>query len=139
MPQIAWPPLPGTGVAAAARSVGKTVSLTTVPGPLSVPPIRSTVAGTSALFVGIALMMSGNGLQFSTIGVGSTLAEFSAVAIGLLSAACYLGFLLGAIFTFGALRRVGHIRVFAAFASSASASRRSGSRSPSASSWPASR
>lgn len=122
MPQIAWPPLPGTGVAAAARSVGKTVSLTTVPGPLSVPPIRSTVAGTSALFVGIALMMSGNGLQFSTIGVGSTLAEFSAVAIGLLSAACYLGFLLGAIFTFGALRRVGHIRVFAAFASSASAS-----------------
>ena len=96
--------------------------MTTSAGRFSIPPIRSTVAGTGALFAGIALMMAGNGLQFSTIGVGSALADFSAMAIGVLTAAYYLGFLLGALFTFGALSRVGHIRVFAAFASSASAS-----------------
>ncbi len=86
------------------------------------PPLRSTLAGTWALFAGIMLIMAGNGLQFTTVGVRSTLEDFTSVAIGVMTASYYLGFLIGARFTFGALGRVGHIRVFAALASSASAS-----------------
>ncbi len=66
--------------------------------------------------------MAGNGLQFSTVGIRSTVEDFNSVAIGIMTAAYYLGFLFGARFTFGALGRVGHIRVFSALASSASAS-----------------
>lgn len=80
------------------------------------------MAATWALFVGIMMITAGNGLQFTTIGVRSTLEDFSAVAIGAITAGYYAGFLVGARFTFGALGRVGHLRVFAGLASSASAS-----------------
>ena len=89
---------------------------------VAAPPLRSTITATWALFAGIMLIMAGNGLQFSTVGIRSTVEDFNSVAIGIMTAAYYLGFLFGARFTFGALGRVGHIRVFSALASSASAS-----------------
>ncbi len=73
-----------------------------------------------ALFLGVALMMLGNGLQGTLLGVRSSIEGFSTGVIGAIQAAYYLGFLLGSRFTMRALGSVGHVRVFAALASSAS-------------------
>jgi MFS family permease len=86
------------------------------------PTPRSTLAATWALFAGVFLLTAGNGLQFTTVGVRSTVEDFDAVAIGVMTAAYYVGFLAGAGFTYRSLGRVGHLRVFAALASTASAS-----------------
>ncbi len=82
----------------------------------------STITGTWALLLGIALLMMGNGLQASLLGVRASLEGFSTVATGLVMSAYYVGFLLGSTFAPKVLKRVGHVRVFAAFASLASAS-----------------
>ena len=84
------------------------------------PPISSTVAATWALFIGVLLLMAGNGLQGSLLGVRSTTEGFDTIVIGVIMAGYFAGFLIGSKLTFDALSRVGHIRVFAALASSAS-------------------
>ena len=83
---------------------------------------RSILAATWALFAGVFLLTAGNGLQFTTVGVRSTVEDFDSLAIGVMTAAYYVGFLAGAGFTNRSLGRVGHLRVFAALASTASAS-----------------
>ncbi len=85
------------------------------------PSVRSTLAATWALLGGVLFLMVGNGLQSTLLGVRSTLEGFDTVAIGVIMASYYAGFLIGCRATFVALSRVGHIRVFAAFASLASA------------------
>ena len=85
------------------------------------PPIRSTVAATWALFSGVLLLMAGNGLQGTLLGVRSTLEGFGTLSIGFIMASYYAGYMIGSRVTFQALGRVGHIRVFAGFASLASA------------------
>ncbi|MCH7930834.1 MAG: MFS transporter [Proteobacteria bacterium] len=81
----------------------------------------ATIAGTWVLLLGIALLMMGNGLQASLLGVRASLEGFSTAATGLVMSAYYVGFLLGSTLAPRVLRRVGHVRVFAAFASLASA------------------
>ncbi len=73
-----------------------------------------------ALFLGVGLMMVGNGLQGTLLGVRSSNEQFATAVIGLIQAAYYTGFLIGSLFTIKALGRVGHVRVFAALASMAS-------------------
>lgn len=73
-----------------------------------------------ALFAGIALVMVGNGLQGSLLGIRSELEGFSATTSGLIMAAYFVGFLVGGRAATRALGLVGHIRVFAALASMAS-------------------
>lgn len=80
----------------------------------------SVTAATWALFVGLGLIMIGNGLNGSLLGVRSGSEGFSLFVTGLIMAAYFIGFLFGTNFTEAALRRVGHIRVFAALASVAS-------------------
>lgn len=82
--------------------------------------IASPIASMWALFLGVALMMLGNGLQATLLGVRSSLEDFDTAVIGAIQTAYYAGFLLGSRFTMRALGRVGHIRVFAALASMAS-------------------
>ncbi|MEM8706809.1 MAG: MFS transporter [Actinomycetota bacterium] len=90
---------------------------------MDAPPSRRTIlAATWALFVGVFLLTAGNGLQFTTVGVRSTIEGFDSLAIGVMTAAYYVGFLAGAVFTYRSLGRVGHLRVFAALASTGSAS-----------------
>jgi len=84
------------------------------------PPIRSTVAATWALFSGVLLLMLGNGLQGTLLGIRSELEGFDTVAIGVMMSSYYAGYLVGSRVTFEMLGRVGHIRVFAGFASTAS-------------------
>lgn len=88
----------------------------------SQPFISSTsvAAATWALFAGLGLVMVGNGLNGSLLGVRSEEAGFSLVVTGVIMAAYFAGFLAGTSYTEWALKTVGHIRVFAALASLAS-------------------
>lgn len=84
------------------------------------PLKRSVAAATWALFVGLALVMVGNGLNGSVLGVRSESEGFSLGVTGIIMAAYFAGFLVGTAYAEAALRSVGHIRVFAALASLAS-------------------
>ncbi|MEM9653294.1 MAG: MFS transporter [Actinomycetota bacterium] len=88
------------------------------PGPL-IPP-SNTAAASWALFTGIALLMLGNGLQGSLLGIRSEYEGFSTAATGVVMTAYFVGFLAGSRAAIRALTTVGHIRVFAALASMAS-------------------
>ncbi len=87
-------------------------------GPLI--PRTSVAAATWALFVGLAFVMVGNGLNGSALGVRSAAAGFSLTVTGIIMASYFAGFLAGTKYVERALKTVGHIRVFAALASTAS-------------------
>jgi len=80
----------------------------------------STAAKTWALFAGIALIMVGNGLQGVLLGVRSSNEGFGIGVTGLVMTCYFLGFFFGTSYAERALASVGHIRVFAALASTAS-------------------
>lgn len=86
------------------------------------PATNSLVLATWALFVGLGLMLAGAGLFGTLIAVRTELDGFGALAIGLVSAAYYGGFLVGSRVTLRSLGNVGHIRVYAALASLLAAS-----------------
>ena len=73
-----------------------------------------------ALFLGMGLIMLAHGYQGSLLGVRAVQEEFSLISTGFMLSGYYVGYFIGAktIPTF--IFRVGHIRVFAAFASLAS-------------------
>ena len=73
------------------------------------------------LLLGIAFIMVGNGLQASLLGVRAGVEGFGNVAIGMVMSSFYVGFLAGSAVTPRLVASVGHIRVFAAWASVASA------------------
>lgn len=79
------------------------------------------VAAARGLLIGVALMMAGNGLQGSLLGVRTEAEGFSLAATGVVMACYFAGFLAGSRSAEYLLGQVGHIRVFAALASTASA------------------
>ncbi|MEM7404231.1 MAG: MFS transporter [Pseudomonadota bacterium] len=79
------------------------------------------IASTWALLLGVALIMFGNGLQGTLLGVRASVEEFDTTATGLVMTCYFVGFLAGSVVTSRIVRRVGHVRVFAALASVASA------------------
>ncbi|MGA7269769.1 MAG: MFS transporter [Acidimicrobiia bacterium] len=72
------------------------------------------------LFLALFLLMLGNGLQASLIGLRGHLEGFSTSAIGLVMSGYYAGFLIGSLATPRIVSRVGHVRVYAGLASLAS-------------------
>lgn len=72
------------------------------------------------LFLGIGLLMLGNGLQGTLLGLRASIEEFPTTITGIVMSGFYLGFLFGSLYTPKILQKVGHVRVFAAFASLAS-------------------
>jgi len=80
----------------------------------------TVLRNTWALFFGFALISLAHGLQGTLLGVRSVLEKFSFTSIGFIVTGYYVGFLLGSILIPIFLKRVGHIRVFAALASLAS-------------------
>lgn len=83
-------------------------------------PSVSPTSAAWALLIGMALVMIGNGLGGSVIGIRAELESFSGSAIGVVMAAYFGGFLVGSRLTMRLLSAVGHVRVFAALASLAS-------------------
>ena len=75
-----------------------------------------------ALFAGIGIMMIAHGLQGNLMGVRSVIEEFNFLATGTMMSGYYVGYFFGSRITPKLVLRVGHIRVFAAFASMASLS-----------------
>lgn len=76
---------------------------------------------TWALLLGIAILMLGHGLQGTLLGVRANLAHFSTAVTGVVMSGYYVGLLLGSFSAPGLVARVGHVRVFAALLSLASA------------------
>ncbi|WGW03208.1 MFS transporter [Tropicibacter oceani] len=74
-----------------------------------------------ALLLGMLLLMVGNGLQGSLLGVRGPAAGFSAMEMSMVMSAYFAGFLFSSRMTPHLIRRVGHVRVFAAFGSFISA------------------
>lgn len=74
----------------------------------------------SSLLSGAGVMVVGVGLLFSVLGLRAGLADFSGMVTGLMMSAYFIGFIFGTIFCPALIRRIGHIRAFAAMASIAS-------------------
>ncbi|MGI9644435.1 MAG: MFS transporter, partial [Ilumatobacteraceae bacterium] len=83
-------------------------------------PPTSAVVGLWALFLGLGLLMIGNGLNGSVIGIRSGAEGFSLTVTGVIMAGYFVGFLLGPAAVVRLIPSVGHIRVFAGLASTAS-------------------
>jgi MFS family permease len=82
---------------------------------------REALSANSALLFGMALLTLGAGLQATLLGVRATLEGLSTFVTGSVMAAYYAGFVLGSIAAPALVKRVGHIRVFAALTASAAA------------------
>lgn len=74
-----------------------------------------------ALLLGVGFLMVGNGLQGTLLGVRGEIEGFSTLAMSFVMSAYFVGFLGGSRFAPEMIRRVGHVRVFAALASFISA------------------
>ena len=79
------------------------------------------LTGSWALFLGLFLFMVGNGLQGTLLGLRGDQEGFSTFALSVVMSAYFLGFLFSSRFTPELIRRVGHVRVFAAMGSLISA------------------
>lgn len=81
----------------------------------------SALVSSWAILLGFGILMLGDGLQGTLLAVRADLEGFSATLTGLVMSTFYAGFLLGSIMTPRITIKVGHIRVFAAYAALSSA------------------
>ena len=73
------------------------------------------------LLMGVMLLMVGNGIQGTLLGIRGNLEGFSTYELSYVMSAYFLGFLFGSLLAPRMIRRVGHVRVFAALGSMISA------------------
>ena len=73
-----------------------------------------------ALLLSVSLLLMGNGLQNTLLPVRASIESFSAIDIGIMGSAYFLGFAVGCVYGPYIVRRVGHIRSFTAMATIAS-------------------
>jgi MFS family permease len=83
-------------------------------------PEHSSTSGMWPLFLGLALLMIGNGLNGAVVGVRSGNEGFGVMVTGVIMAGYFAGFLLAPSLVVRMVSSVGHIRVFAGLASTAS-------------------
>jgi len=83
--------------------------------------LRSTLISVFALLLSYAILCLGHGLTNTLLGVRATLLGFPDWVTGLMMSSYFIGFLAGARISSRLISTVGQIRVFAAFASLASA------------------
>jgi MFS family permease len=74
-----------------------------------------------ALLLGILLLLLGNGLQGTLLGIRGAIEGYDAATMSLVMSAYYVGFLVGSRRATAMIARVGHVRVFAALGSLISA------------------
>ena len=70
-----------------------------------------------ALLLGMMLLMVGNGLQSTLLGVRGGIEQFLPFEMSMIMSAYFIGFLGASRMVPSLIRRVGHVRVFAALAS----------------------
>ncbi len=81
----------------------------------------SVLKNSWALMLGMLLLMLGNGLQGTLLGVRGSIEGIDQSTLGFVMSAYFIGFLGGSRIAPELLRRVGHVRVFAALGSLVSA------------------
>ncbi len=80
------------------------------------------VIGSSwALLLGMFMLMIGNGLQGTLLGLRGAVEGFSTIEMSVIMSAYFAGFLFASRYAPRMIRRVGHVRVFAALGSTISA------------------
>ena len=75
-----------------------------------------------ALFTGFGIIVISHGFQGNLLGIRSVIENFNFISTGVMMSAYFVGFFIGATMVPKLVTKVGHIRVFAAFASMASLS-----------------
>jgi len=83
--------------------------------------MTNMLASVWALLLGVVLIMLGNGMHFTLMGLRGGVEGFSSAELSIVTSGYFVGFLLGARFTPVLIQRVGHVRVFAALGSFVSA------------------
>lgn len=81
----------------------------------------SVISNTWALLIGMMLLMVGNGLQSTLLGVRGEIEGFSTFEMSAIMSAYFLGFMFASRMVPKMIQRVGHVRVFAALGSFVSA------------------
>ncbi|SEM82307.1 Predicted arabinose efflux permease, MFS family [Gemmobacter aquatilis] len=79
------------------------------------------IASSWPLLLGVMLLMVGNGIQGSLLGIRGSIEGFSTLELSVVMSAYFAGFLGGTRLAPTMIRRVGHVRVFAALGSMISA------------------
>ena len=79
------------------------------------------LASAWALLLGMYLLMIGNGLQGTLLGLRGQIESFTTLEISVVMSAYFLGFLFASRLAPTLIRRVGHVRVFSALGSTISA------------------
>lgn len=80
----------------------------------------NAISATWPLLLGMGVLMLGAGLQSTLLGLRATLEGFATPVTGAVMSCYYVGYVLGTRIAPPLLRRIGHIRVFAALAAIAS-------------------
>ena len=83
--------------------------------------MQQVLASAWALLLGMGMLMIGNGLQGTLLGVRGEIEGFTTLQMSFVMSAYFVGFLGGSKLAPEMIRRVGHVRVFAALASFISA------------------
>lgn len=83
--------------------------------------MKQVLTSSWALLLGVFLLMLGNGLQGTLLGVRGALENFSPLTMSFVMAGYFLGIMIGGRAAPSMIQRVGHIRVFAALGSLVSA------------------
>jgi len=82
--------------------------------------MKNALRPVAALLIGVAILLTGLGLQGTLLPVRASLEAFSTLAIGTMGAAYFLGFTLGCLKGGQLVKSVGHVRVFLAMTALAS-------------------
>lgn len=81
----------------------------------------TVLRNTWALLLGLGLLMLGNGMQGTLLGIRGAIEDFSTFQMSIVMSCYFVGFLFGSRMAPEMIRRVGHVRVFAALGSMISA------------------
>ena len=94
----------------------------------------AVLVSVSALLLGAAILLLGNGLLGILLPVRASLEDFATTSIGLIASGYSAGFVIGCVVMPHVVQRVGHIRTFAVMAAIAATANR-----PKPPGWPSGR
>lgn len=79
--------------------------------------MKTVLSSVGALLISAAILLAGGGLLSTLVAIRAEIEGFPLVAIGVLTSGYYAGFIAGCFATPHLVKRVGHVRVFAALSS----------------------
>ena len=85
------------------------------------PTLLQVLLRSWALLLGMFMLMIGNGMQGTLLGIRGQIEGFTTFEISVVMSAYFVGFLFASRMAPVMIRRVGHVRVFAALGSTISA------------------